>query len=574
MQTFFGSSEGVSSGASNNRSAGLVVPQNGLAGLWSFNPANLLLKSEVMNVWPWSATRVAVSLAPSVPPPVTASGSAVWHLKSNAEAAPAQHFLQQYFPLGSPHDLIYAVDVKPDTARYIYLSPSGTSQKVWFDLHSGAVGVEQGQTSGTIENLGDGWFRCIIEYDHKGMSVGALVIGLATQNGNLSFVGDGMTAVWLAAPQVNFRVLRPYEKTDMNQIIGDESGNGRHIVRGAAVGANTDDSRLLPIGGLEFDGINDFLSRLPAKNPSGWTVINAREDRVEAVDSAGGSFVDGFAQPGASEWPIGMAGAYKGHLNFLAYYNRVLSPNEQKQAFDAIVDTYSQRPGYEFVSKPVLNISFDDSRATDYTQMFPVFRSRGVNGTSFVTTSHINRNDSDPFYLSENRIRMMRGAGWEFGSHNVVHVPLPTLSEARIRAELANSKSDIQRILPGYMPLCYAYTTGAYTARIRKIVLEYYPYARDAGGAYLNGTQVAPSALIVKRDLYNVPLATLKADIDEALSSGKMLLWYTHITTAADGERIGAALDYAISRGLPIMTMADAMGYMRNPLLSLPAARR
>jgi peptidoglycan/xylan/chitin deacetylase (PgdA/CDA1 family) len=340
------------------------------------------------------------------------------------------------------------------------------------------------------------------------------------------------------------------------------------------VGANTDDSRLLPIGGLEFDGVNDFLSQLPAKNPSGWTVINAREDRVEAVDSAGGSFVNGTPQPGASEWLVGTQGAYKGHLNFLAHYNRVLSANEQKQAFDAIVDKYSNRPGYEFVSKPVLNISFDDSRATDYIHMFPAFRSRSVNGTSFVTTSHINRNDSDPFYLSENRIRMMRSAGWEFGSHNVVHLPLTTLSEARIRTELSNSKSDIQRILPRYTPLCYAYTTGAYTARIRKIVLEYYPYARDAGGAYLNGTQVAPTALIVKRDLVNVPLATLKADIDEALASGKMLLWYTHITTAADGERIGAALDYAISRGLPIMTMADAMAYMRNRLLPRPAVRR
>jgi hypothetical protein len=62
------------------------------------------------------------------------------------------------------------VEAKMGTRRWISLTGDGTNARAWFDLQLGVVG-SQVSCTGTIVDLGGGWYRCSIEFTINGSNV-------------------------------------------------------------------------------------------------------------------------------------------------------------------------------------------------------------------------------------------------------------------------------------------------------------------------------------------------------------------------------------------------------------------
>ena len=535
------------------------LPTNGLTGLYTFNPGNVVVNSEQLSQAPWNTTRATIAKETAVSAPQEISGANVWRLTSDFTAS-STHQLYQYFPV-PPSDLVLSVYVKPNTGSMLYFAPS-SNESVWFNLRNGTSGTQGSTSYGYIAPIGGGWYRLEIDYvATSGGGGGLFLIGIANRDGVSTMNGDG-SSVWIAAPQVGYRSLGPYHPTDMLQVIQDTSGQGHNLIRGLTPNIGPNDPVILPSGGWVFDGSSTYVTGLPAKGPV-WTVVNASEGRVESVDSSGGSYVNGVPRAGASEWNIGVAGGYRGHLTFLARYGRVLSTVEQAQAFQAIVQVFRGRPGYEYVSRPVLSFSFDDCQESDYSVMLPMFQSHGVPATSYVITRWLDSSGT----LTSAQVRALHAAGWEIGSHTIDHVDLRPLTDAQLVTELAGSKAAIQTLIPGYTPTSFAYPGGYENGRVRRVTAQYYQSARIAGGS-VNGTPFSPLALTTTGNWTTWPIGTTLAYIDKALASGSWLVLAAHATTAADAALTSTILNYAAAKGVPVMTMTGALNYQINPLFS------
>jgi peptidoglycan/xylan/chitin deacetylase (PgdA/CDA1 family) len=89
---------------------------------------------------------------------------------------------------------------------------------------------------------------------------------------------------------------------------------------------------------------------------------------------------------------------------------------------------------------PPVTLTFDDGRASDYREAFPLLLEHGLVGEFFVNPGTIGRRG----YLSWDEAREMARAGMRFQSHAYDHVYLTPLSASLLERQLVDSKCRIE----------------------------------------------------------------------------------------------------------------------------------
>jgi peptidoglycan/xylan/chitin deacetylase (PgdA/CDA1 family) len=89
---------------------------------------------------------------------------------------------------------------------------------------------------------------------------------------------------------------------------------------------------------------------------------------------------------------------------------------------------------------PAVALTFDDGRASDYRQAFPLLLERGLVADFFVNPGTMGRAG----YLGWNEAREMARAGMRFQSHAYEHVYLTPLSAALLERQLVDSKRRVE----------------------------------------------------------------------------------------------------------------------------------
>ncbi|MBS1716023.1 MAG: polysaccharide deacetylase family protein [Armatimonadetes bacterium] len=132
--------------------------------------------------------------------------------------------------------------------------------------------------------------------------------------------------------------------------------------------------------------------------------------------------------------------------------------------------------------KPIV-LTFDDGYANFGTEAAPRMAAHGASGTVFVVSGLIggqnkwdsDRGDAVERLLTAEQIVELDKAGFEVGSHTVVHARLTDCDDDRLRDELVRSREDLSTLLnKDVTQFCYPY--GAHDGRVRAAV-------RDAGYA-------------------------------------------------------------------------------------------
>jgi peptidoglycan/xylan/chitin deacetylase (PgdA/CDA1 family) len=111
-------------------------------------------------------------------------------------------------------------------------------------------------------------------------------------------------------------------------------------------------------------------------------------------------------------------------------------------------------------------LTFDDGYKNNYEVMFPILKSFGFTATIFVVTGSMGKMDfwkkdrgiPDLPLLSWNEVKEMKKYGLDFQPHSHSHPLLTNLTEDEIKAELINSKREIETRLDEKAEVfCYPY---------------------------------------------------------------------------------------------------------------------
>jgi peptidoglycan/xylan/chitin deacetylase (PgdA/CDA1 family) len=161
------------------------------------------------------------------------------------------------------------------------------------------------------------------------------------------------------------------------------------------------------------------------------------------------------------------------------------------------------REGHDLAKTVVL--TFDDAFRDFYEVAMPVLTRCGFPATVFVATGRIGQS-SDWGVLSparplmnEDELLKVASSGHELGSHTVTHVSLPSIDDATLRRELAESLSYL-RSLTRRDRIPFAYPYGRCGPREHAAVgAAGYASAYLAGGLWGNGS--GSDVLALTRDL-------------------------------------------------------------------------
>ena len=261
-------------------------------------------------------------------------------------------------------------------------------------------------------------------------------------------------------------------------------------------------------------------------------------------------------------------------VRFYVATGRTVNGSVRPQLLNAMSNeelTKHVNSGDEFTNPPMLTIIDDDGNTGFYTDLFPLVQSRGVSITSAVIPERANNGAVN--HMSWEQIVAASAGGAEIVSHSFNHltgdlVVDMTGQEIWLNYQKANN-TIASHGLPGHDFLVFAGASGNY-AKAQAAAAHASKCAFRAGGNALNYRGQFDRYYInryrVQTDGYNYDPEQLKALVDYCLDNGGWMVWMIHtseaVWTSLNGlAGITAAVDYAIEKGLPVVSVATGYKY-------------
>ncbi len=91
-------------------------------------------------------------------------------------------------------------------------------------------------------------------------------------------------------------------------------------------------------------------------------------------------------------------------------------------------------------NRPLVTLTFDDGLRTHYTNALPLLDKYGMKATFYIISS----TSQDPEYMTVAMMQALKNDGNEIADHTVTHPHLPTLTVAKIDAEMGNSQAQLR----------------------------------------------------------------------------------------------------------------------------------
>lgn len=198
---------------------------------------NLLTYSEQFDNGAWLKTSSTITANAAIAPDGATTAE-----KIVASTATDAHLVQPAananVPVGEYVLSVYAKKAEYDRV-YVFLTTFGVAGTgVWFNLSDGTVGTAAAGRVGTIQSVGNGWYRCSVRYT---FAINSNTIGLAFSNSEtLTYAGDGTSGVYVWGAQLELgSTATAYQRTT-TQFDVTEAG-------------------VQSLSYLSFDGVDDFM---------------------------------------------------------------------------------------------------------------------------------------------------------------------------------------------------------------------------------------------------------------------------------------------------------------------------
>jgi hypothetical protein len=178
------------------------------AGLVEVCPWNLCTYSEELNIW--TTERAAVTTNATTAPNGTTTADKVItdSTANNTHQIYIGPFTTQNLPM------VISCYAKKSEYNYIHLGAGGATTKTWFNLNDGTVGTQSSDVlSASIENVGNGWYRCINVINNTSTS-NYVEFGPASVDGSRVISGTPSGGIFAWGAQLNIgSTAKPYFPT-------------------------------------------------------------------------------------------------------------------------------------------------------------------------------------------------------------------------------------------------------------------------------------------------------------------------------------------------------------------------
>jgi hypothetical protein len=175
------------------------------AGLVEVCPWNLLEQSETFNTT-WGANNLTVTANTTTAPNGTTTAD-TFTLTASVDSSVYQAVNGE----SNNYTIsVYAKYVSGDKYLYFFSPLNSQGEKVWFDIQNGTVSNQLSGFTGTIEDAGNGWYKCSM-YNTTAAVLDYLQMGISTTNSSRTLSNNSVSYFWGA--QVNTGALKPYFPT-------------------------------------------------------------------------------------------------------------------------------------------------------------------------------------------------------------------------------------------------------------------------------------------------------------------------------------------------------------------------
>ncbi|KPV54045.1 hypothetical protein SE17_06115 [Kouleothrix aurantiaca] len=226
------------------------------------------------------------------------------------------------------------------------------------------------------------------------------------------------------------------------------------------------------------------------------------------------------------------------------------------------------------LGRGMVSLTFDDGFESAYTEARPVLSQYNFPGVAYVTTGWTGTTG----FMTWSQIQSLQNTyGWEIGAHSVTHAELPTLSEAAMTDEVANSKQALTD--HSLSVTTFATPFGSYNSpTVREIAKRYEAHRGFWDRDNLNVFPHDRYWLQVKSVERDTSLQQVYNWIDRATVRGEWLVLVFHIiadepdpeepyaTSTAD---LAAIAQYLNQKQVPVKTVHQVLDEVETKQVNL-----
>jgi hypothetical protein len=166
-------------------------------GLLKWRPHNLVLRSEEFDNAAWVSVNSTITADAAASP----DGSTTADLFVPSTSNVSNHIVRQSVTLAAAKHTwsVFAKAAGYDWVRLVHVDGDVATYSAYFDLANGTVGTVDAGATATIQDFGNGWYKCSVTPDAAGSASPAQnqFVYAATDDADHIFAGDGTSGVYL-----------------------------------------------------------------------------------------------------------------------------------------------------------------------------------------------------------------------------------------------------------------------------------------------------------------------------------------------------------------------------------------
>ena len=180
---------------------------------------NLLLQSQTFTNASWTKDGATATASGVTAPDSTSTGQTL-----TESATTAEHRMYQSIVLPVGNTYTWSIYAKPNGRNWIRIGGSGGTRSANFNVSTGVVGTVSSNTTATITNAGNGWYRCTMT-GAASATPEYMVINLADADAGTGssyvYTGNGTSGAFFWGSQIEVgNLISPYTATTTAQIYG------------------------------------------------------------------------------------------------------------------------------------------------------------------------------------------------------------------------------------------------------------------------------------------------------------------------------------------------------------------
>ena len=156
---------------------------------------NIQLNSADFSQSTWTKTKSAIVANDTTAPDGTLTAD-----KLNETAVNGLHQLEASRSVSSSTSYTMSVYAKKGERNFLYLYEDTTGKGAFFNLNTGVVGTVSSSTTASIQDAGNGWYRCLVTYTESGI-FGRYRIAVSNADNSSSYLGVAGSGIYIWGSQ-------------------------------------------------------------------------------------------------------------------------------------------------------------------------------------------------------------------------------------------------------------------------------------------------------------------------------------------------------------------------------------